>query len=73
MNSTQRKIWSKLKLPDGKDPIAASETLKAYTKKQMSPKLRNALSAMLKEAKAEIRRTGGDWKTSHPTRFFYFV
>lgn len=64
MNSTQKKIWSKLKLPKGKDPISASEALDAYTKKQVSPKLRNALATVMKEAKAEIRRTGGNWKTS---------
>jgi hypothetical protein len=64
MNSLQKKIWSELRLPDSKDPIATSEALNAYVKKQVSPKLQNVLSAVLKEAESEIRRTGGNWETN---------
>ena len=59
--------WDGFVLPENCDQMTASRILEDYCDNLIDQGFKDALEEVLKQAKQEVERTGGDWAVSGPS------
>ncbi|MBI3589401.1 MAG: hypothetical protein HY093_03250 [Candidatus Liptonbacteria bacterium] len=65
--ATKNRHWDGFVLPEDCDQMTASRMLEDYSDNLIGQGFKDALEEVLKQAKQEVERTGGDWAVSGPS------